>query len=97
MPVNRLPEFVVYEVLQSAGIPYVPMLLDSGIVDAGTFRYRVEYLVIADAGVPLTRYLELNARGDIENMGAIASTALQQVSICLARAWQAGILKTYPR
>ncbi|KAJ1746117.1 hypothetical protein LPJ79_005985, partial [Coemansia sp. RSA 1821] len=30
-PVNRLPESAVYSVLQSANIPYVPTLLDSGI------------------------------------------------------------------
>ncbi|KAI9467601.1 hypothetical protein BX667DRAFT_523165 [Coemansia mojavensis] len=91
-PVNRLPESAVYSVLQSANIPYVPTLLDSGIIDKDTFGYRVEYLIIADAGKPLAKHLEENAKHGIQKVSELASTALKQVSICLVKAWDAGIL-----
>ncbi|KAJ2845920.1 hypothetical protein IWW36_004588 [Coemansia brasiliensis] len=91
-PVNRLPESAVYDVLQSANISHTPTLLDSGIVDKGTFGYRVEYLVIADAGVPLIEYLEKNAENGLAKVSELACTALKQVSSCLAQAWNAGIL-----
>ncbi|KAI9474889.1 hypothetical protein BX667DRAFT_507170 [Coemansia mojavensis] len=91
-PVNRLPESAVYSVLQSANIPYVPTLLDSGIIDKDTFGYRIEYLIIADAGKPLAKHLEENAKHGIQKVSELASTALKQVSICLAKAWDAGIL-----
>ncbi|KAJ2850239.1 hypothetical protein IWW36_002035 [Coemansia brasiliensis] len=64
-PVSRLPEPAAYDVLQSANISHTPTLLDNGIVDKGTFGYRVEYLVIADAGVPLIKYLEKNTKNGL--------------------------------
>ncbi|KAJ2850555.1 Cyclin-dependent kinase-like 1 [Coemansia brasiliensis] len=90
--VDLLPEPAVYDALQAAGVPNIPVVLDSGIIVQNAFNYRAEYVVMEYAGVPLVDFMDAYKSSTNDWLYTLTNNVLVQVVGCLARAWEAGIL-----
>ncbi|KAJ1850783.1 hypothetical protein LPJ76_006342, partial [Coemansia sp. RSA 638] len=91
-PVDQLPEPAVYDALKAANIPNIPSIIDSGIIIENSFGFRVEYLLIEDYCVPLTKYLLTQSHWDMNRMSDNAAKPMSQIVECIYSAWNAGIL-----
>ncbi|KAJ2588108.1 hypothetical protein IWW49_003144 [Coemansia sp. RSA 1797] len=91
-PVDQLPESAVYDALKAANIPNIPLIIDSGIIIENSFGYRVEYLLIEDCGISLTKYLLTQSHWDMKWMSDNAAKPMSQIVECIYNAWNAGIL-----
>ncbi|KAJ2153018.1 hypothetical protein J3F82_002280, partial [Coemansia sp. RSA 637] len=91
-PVDQLPESAVYDALKAANIPNIPLIFDSGIIIENSFGYRVEYLLIEDCGISLTKYLLTQSHWDMKWMSDNAAKPMSQIVECIYNAWNAGIL-----
>ncbi|KAJ1851226.1 hypothetical protein LPJ76_006187, partial [Coemansia sp. RSA 638] len=91
-PLKQLPEPAVYDALKAANIPNIPSIIDSGIIIENSFGYRVEYLLIEDCGISLTKYLLTQSHWDMKWMSDNAARPMSQIVECIYSAWNAGIL-----
>ncbi|KAJ2712004.1 hypothetical protein H4R19_002979, partial [Coemansia spiralis] len=91
IPTNCLPEPAVYEVLCDANVDRVLVVYDTGNIVKELFGYRVDYLVIEDAGVPLLDDLKGYAEDTPEQCDR-AISLIVQVLDCLVRARAIGVL-----
>ncbi|KAJ2538863.1 hypothetical protein GGF49_005625 [Coemansia sp. RSA 1853] len=91
-PADQLPESAVYDALKASNIPNTPSIIDSGIIIEDSFGYRVEYLLIEDYGVPLTKYLLTKSHWVMNRMSDNAAKPMSQIVECIYSAWNAGIL-----
>ncbi|KAJ2497139.1 hypothetical protein GGH96_005327 [Coemansia sp. RSA 1972] len=91
-PVDQLPESAVYDALKAANIPKIPLIIDSGIIIEKSFGYRVEYLLIEDCGISLTKYLLTQSHWDMKRMSDNAARPMSQIVETIYNAWNAGIL-----
>ncbi|KAJ2196804.1 hypothetical protein EV180_001019 [Coemansia sp. RSA 518] len=91
-PVDQLPESAVYDALKAANIPNIPLIIDSGIIIENSFGYRVEYLLIEDCGISLTKYLLTQSHWDMNRMSDNAAKPMSLIVECIYNAWNAGIL-----
>ncbi|KAJ2655265.1 hypothetical protein IW148_006118 [Coemansia sp. RSA 1199] len=91
-PLKQLPEPAVYDALKAANIPNIPLIIDSGIIIENSFGYRVEYLLIEDCGISLTKYLLTQSHWDMKWMSDNAARPMSQIVECIYSAWNAGIL-----
>ncbi|KAJ2655451.1 hypothetical protein IW148_006041 [Coemansia sp. RSA 1199] len=91
-PVDQLPEPAVYDALKASNIPNIPSIIDSGIIIENSFGFRVEYLLIEDYCVPLTKYLLTQSQWDMKWMSDNAARPMSQIVECIYSAWNAGIL-----
>ncbi|KAJ2497141.1 hypothetical protein GGH96_005329 [Coemansia sp. RSA 1972] len=91
-PVDQLPESAVYDALKAANIPNIPLIIDSGIIIEKSFGYRVEYLLIEDCGISLTKYLLTQSHWDMKRMSDNAARPMSQIVEIIYNAWNAGIL-----
>ncbi|KAJ2805560.1 hypothetical protein H4R21_001215 [Coemansia helicoidea] len=95
-PVSRQPEGAVYDALAAKGVGDVPEVFDSGILCKDMFGYRLEYIILQDCGETLDEHLaKLHADDEDEDDDVIEAKlirAIQRVSACLVRAWNAGII-----
>ncbi|KAJ1983912.1 hypothetical protein EDC05_006597, partial [Coemansia umbellata] len=92
-PTDRLPECAVYEALHAANIPNVPEVHEHGFIKGDFLGYRMEFIVLADCGDPISVYF---AQSCTEKRPAFYAAQLAQhtksIANTLVHAYKAGIL-----
>ncbi|KAJ1820237.1 hypothetical protein LPJ56_002249 [Coemansia sp. RSA 2599] len=88
---NRMPENAIYDILASSGVQRIPRAHSCGLLIENFRGYRLDYLVMEDCGVPLSKALEtlkLRERSFVDHIRRI----IDDVTSCLVDAFVAGVL-----
>ncbi|KAJ1812711.1 hypothetical protein LPJ56_005403 [Coemansia sp. RSA 2599] len=88
---NRMPENAIYDILASSGVQRIPRVHSCGLLIKDFRGYRLDYLVMEDCGVPLSKALETLKPRERSFVGHIRRI-IDDVTSCLVDAFVAGVL-----
>ncbi|KAJ2591229.1 hypothetical protein H4R99_006833, partial [Coemansia sp. RSA 1722] len=90
---NRLPENALYDILLRNQIKGVPEMRSRGLICRGFHGYRLEYMVMDNCGVSLSKALEnIHSMDNVTFFTDAVKSIISQVTACLVSAFAVGIV-----
>ncbi|KAJ1813597.1 hypothetical protein LPJ56_003350 [Coemansia sp. RSA 2599] len=87
-----MPKNAIYDILLDGKVQGIPQLFSHGLLIEDFWGYRLEYIVMEDCGVPLSKALEtLRPRGE-KAFVIYLKQIIDEVTACLVDASVAGVL-----